>query len=65
MIDKKEWISNRAEEISQNMFERDFYSNGPHIQLMLWLKAEEDYADYYASQIDAAYDRWKEEQLMG
>ena len=65
MIDKKEWISNRAEEISQNMFERDFYSNGPNIQLMLWAKAEEDYADYYASQIDAIYDRWKEEQLMG
>lgn len=65
IADKKDWISNRAEELSQELYSRDFHSNGPHIQLMLWIKAEQDYIDYYASEIDFAYNCIRDRQMLG
>ena len=65
MIDKREWIQNKAEEVALKLTGHEFYALGPHMQLMCWMKAEEEYKDYCASQIDSVYDRWKEQELMG
>ena len=64
-LDKKGWLQNRAEEVAMEVLSKEYYSLGPHMQAMCYAKAEEDWIDYYASLIDAAYDREKERQLLG
>ena len=59
MKDKKDYISNRAEELSQQLYSCDFGFNPPHIQQIIWLQAESDYVDYYSSQIDYIYRQIK------
>lgn len=64
-VDMKEWIQNRADEVAMETLGKEYYDLGPHMQAMCYAKAMEDWADYYANLIDAAYDREKERQLEG
>ena len=59
MQDQKEWQQSKAEEVSLDKTGHEFHTLGPHMQLMCYMIAEEAYKDYYASQIDAIYEREK------
>lgn len=63
-VDMKDWISNRADEIALEKYNSEFYSLPASIQFSIWMQAEDDWTDYYASLIDAAYDRHKDNQLL-
>lgn len=65
MIDQKEWQQNKAEEVALEKTGHEFYELGPHMQLMCYMIAEEAYKDYYAGQIDATYERMRDQQLLG
>ena len=65
LTDMKEWIQNRAEEIAQEVHNKDFYDLGHHTQLQVYAKAMEDYKDYYASLIDSTYERLRDQKLFG
>ena len=65
MPNMKEWTQNRAEEIALEAYRREFYDLGPHIQLLVYAKAMEDYRDYYADLIDSTYERLRDQKLFG
>ncbi|KKL68455.1 hypothetical protein LCGC14_2124800 [marine sediment metagenome] len=62
-VDMKDWIQNRAEELAIDLTGHEFGDLGPSIQLMLYMKAEEDWVDYYSGLIDHIYEREKERRL--
>lgn len=53
MTSKKDWLQSRADEVAQEQTGHDFYDLGPHLQLMCYMIAEEDWIDYYSSQREA------------
>jgi len=63
-MDYKDWIQNRAEELAEEQYGRDFYDLSDTLQIGIWNRAEADYHDREADRVDTAYDRWKEEQLL-
>ena len=58
-FDYKDWIQHKAEEITQEKYNKDLYDLDNAQQLEVCNEAEEAYKDYYASQINAAYERSK------
>jgi len=56
-MDYKDWIQNRAEELAEEQYDRDFYDLPDNLQIEVWNRAEADYHDHEADKIDAAYDR--------
>ena len=63
-MDYKEWIQQRAEELAQEKYGKDYYSLPDGLQLQLWESTYIDYIDKEAARIDAAYDAWRENQQM-
>jgi len=63
-MDYKEWIMERASDLAQERYGKLYYDLPEHQQEELFNEAEKDYVDYYAAQIDAAYDARQERQLM-
>jgi len=63
MLDKKDWLQNRCEEIALDKTGHEFHTLGPQMQLMCYMKAEEDWIDYYSDQIDSTYERIRDQQL--
>lgn len=64
MRDYKDWIENRAHELAEERYHKDYYDLPEDIQLEIYTRAETDYIDHYADQIDAAYDRAVEARLF-
>lgn len=62
--DMKDWIHNRAEELAEQKYNKDYYDLPNHLQDEVYNQAEADWIDHYSSEIDAAYDRLMEEQLL-
>lgn len=65
MLNMKDWAQNRADEIALEVYNREFYNLGPHIQLLVYAKALEDYKDYYADLVDSTYERLRDQKLFG
>ena len=61
--DYKEWISERAEELAYERYNKGYYDLPDNIQMELYTRAEADYTNQEADRIDAAYDRWLESQI--
>jgi len=62
--DLEEITSNKADEIAQQRYGREFGDLPASLQMQVWMDAEREAADYFASQADAIYDRMKEEKLF-
>ncbi len=62
--DYKDWIAERANDLAQERYNKDYYGLPDNIQMELWARAEADYTDYYAARIDAAYDAAQEAELL-
>jgi hypothetical protein len=60
----KEWISDRAEELAQERYNKGYYDLPENIQMEVWQRAEADYTDHKAARIDAAYERWLDDQII-
>lgn len=63
-MDYKDWIQNRADELALEQYNEDFYNLPSEVRDTIYQQAMADYADHYASQVDAAYDRMKKTQMM-
>lgn len=64
MVDYKDWIENRAHELAEERYNKDYYDLPKDIQLEIYNRAEADYTDHYASQIDAIYERIRDSRLF-
>jgi len=64
MTDYKDWIENRAHELAEERYNKDYYDLPENIQQEIYNRAVADYIDYYASKIDATYDRIREQRLF-
>jgi len=63
MIDQKEWIQNKAEELSLATYDREFYDLTDHQRVRAWDRAEALYKDYIADQIDSTYERIRDKNF--
>jgi len=63
--DFKEKVSEKAEELAERTYGREFNDLPPSIQMRVWMDAEQEVINDLACQADAIYDRMKEEQLFG
>ena len=50
-MNKEDWLQNRTEEIALKQTGHKLHNLGPHIQLMCYMRAEQDYANYYINTI--------------
>ena len=57
----KEFISNKADELALDRYDREYYLLTAEQQDEIWKLAEESWQDYIASQIDAERERRKYE----
>lgn len=64
MIDYKDWIQERACELAEEDYGMDFYDLPTNLADEVCNRVEVDYTDYYSGLIDAAYDRWRDEQIF-
>ena len=62
-MNRKEWTQNRADELALGLTNHEFHDLGPHLQLMVYTVAEQDYVDYYSSLIDSTYEHIKYQRL--
>ena len=62
--DLEEITSEKAEEIAQQRYGREFGDLPAALQMKVWMDAEREAADYYVSQADGIYDRMKEEAMF-
>ena len=67
-MDYKDWITERAEELAQERYNKGYYDLASIIQQELFAEAEADYRNREAARIDAAYEaemeRHFENQLL-
>lgn len=64
-VDMEDWLQNKAEELSLEQTGHELRELGPHLQVMLWMAAEEAWVDYYSSLADSIYEREKYRRLLG
>lgn len=62
--DMKEWVQNRAEELALKDFNTEYDGLDSNTRQAVYAAAMNDWADYYASMIDAAVDRLDEGKLI-
>ena len=62
--DLEQITSEKAEELAQQRYGREFGDLPASLQMKVWMDAEQEAADYFASQADAIYDRMMEEKLF-
>jgi len=65
MIDKEDWITNKADNIALQQTGKEFNDLPASVQFNIWMQAESEYADYLACQIDALRDQMKEDGILG
>ena len=63
IVDKENWIINRAEEVSLQLTGYEFNNLCPHMQLMCYMRAEQDYTDYRSGLNDYIYEQEKYRRL--
>ena len=62
--DFKEKVCEKAEELAEQRTGREFNDLPNHLQMNIWMDAEQEVINDLACQADAIYDRMKEEQLF-
>ena len=62
-MDYKEWIQQRADELAEDLYDKDFYHLTGDEQIKVWEQAKEEWIDHYAVSIDACYDAAEERHL--
>jgi len=60
----KDWTQNRADEIANELYDKEFYDLPSSLRDEVYAKAMEDWNSYYAIQIDHLFDIAKEQRLM-
>ena len=63
MLDIEEATQNKAEELAEQRYGREFYDLPKPIQFDVWCEAESIVRDKVADQADAVYERLREERL--
>ncbi len=64
MMDYKDWITERAEELTQEWYGKAFYELEQNRQDEVWVVAVAEWVNHKPARIDAAYDmEW--ERRMG
>jgi len=58
--DLEEITSDKAEEIAEKRYGREFGDLPVSLQIEVWIDAEREAADYFATQADGIYDRIRE-----
>jgi len=58
-----DWIQERAEDIANEKYEKEFYDLDEEKQMEVYTKAERDYCDALANQVDALYEIEREKGL--
>ena len=64
MRDLEEITSNKADEIAEQRYGREFNDLPASLQMKVWMEAEQEAHDYFACQADAIYDRKREDDLL-
>jgi len=64
MRDYKEMVCEKAEELAEQRTGREFNDLPNHLQMSIWMDAEQEVNDNLACQADAIYDRMKEEAMF-
>jgi len=64
IADYEDWISNRAEELSQERYNKDYYDLPENIQMEVWQHAIAEWTDRESARIDAAHDAAQEAQMI-
>ena len=59
--DLEEITSNKADEIAEQRYSSEFNDLPSHLQIAVWMEAEQVVADELATQRDAIYDRMRED----
>ena len=62
--DLEEITSNKADEIAEQRYGRPFSELPAPLQMQVWMEAENEAADQLASELDATYDRLREDYLL-
>jgi hypothetical protein len=65
MQDVEERIVNKAEEIAQQRYGREFNGLPNGEQMKVWMEAEHEVVNDIACEADMLYDRMKENKLLG
>lgn len=63
MMEYKEWLQNRADEIAEEKYGKDFYDLPDDLQYAVYTAAEDDYRGMAADRADAMLDETKERGL--
>ena len=58
--DLEERTINKADEIAEQRYGREFGDLPASLQMKVWMEAEQEAHDYFACQADAIYDRMRE-----
>jgi len=58
--DLEEMTSNKADEIAEQRYGREFSELPAPLQMQVWMEAEREVADKIATQNDLTYDRMRE-----
>lgn len=61
--DYKEWTAERADELAQEQYNKEYYDLPDEVQIELWNRAEADWINRQAGEMDAAYDRYEDKLL--
>ncbi len=59
--DLEERTINKADEIAEQRYGREFSDLPASLQMQVWMEAEQEAAEYFRTQADAIYDRMREE----
>ena len=59
--DLEEITSNKADEIAQQRYGREFSDLPASLQMQVWMEAEQEAAEYFRTQEDGLYERIREE----
>jgi len=62
--DLEERTINKADEIAEQRYGREFSDLPASLQMQVWMEAEREAHDYFACQADAIYDRKREDDLL-
>ena len=56
LLDKEDWIQEKADEIADLWYAKDFYDLTEETQSTVYQRARDEYADMWADRVDALYE---------
>ena len=62
-MDYKEWISEKAYELADEKYNKEFYDLSDELQMEVYNEAVEAYKDFLADQIDQLHELAKESRM--